>query len=524
MSSSPQSIPRSCPHCQVPFDTPPGAIKPSHTPRDILNTNRPPTDSEIRCIQSTLDEKRARKIRLEVHIAAVQSLLAELGAERDNVEAEIRIHEGAVSPLRQMPTELLSLIFGFVSRERENPAPLAASQVCSRWRAIELAKPWASMDLDFSKMKPEDRKTRTPSRLEAQLNRAANSPPINFVCDRSTGQEFDLLAVLVQHCARWEEDRIHIPASRFSDLAPIHNNLPLLRKLEVSSWRPRSQGAPEPLLNVFEFAPSLREASVNFENRSTETARVLLPFSGLQRYAARGTWNTQLSVLRLASNLVDCALDVVHIFTPPPALIVLPHLLRLSLWDARILDCLDTPQLEELYCYSYDQLLPIITRRRPQRLQKLGLMFAASAAQISGILRSVPTITELGIFANSDVADSFDDICASLLLRDVSTGIAPALTSIIIGSSGHTIFSNRYNRQTLTDMVTSRWQIGKLRSIHIPNKKYSKLGDGRFGIGRLQGDGLVVTDHFRNPEAFKTMVPSHLRFDTSHLDECNTRF
>ncbi|KAJ7262683.1 hypothetical protein B0H12DRAFT_960568, partial [Mycena haematopus] len=106
-----------------------------------LDTNRPPTDSEILCILNTIDEKRARKTRLEDRIAAVQSLLEELRAEHDNMEAEIRTHEGTLSPLRRMPTELLSLIFVFAYCSTYWEAPWTASQVCHRWRAITLAQP-----------------------------------------------------------------------------------------------------------------------------------------------------------------------------------------------------------------------------------------------------------------------------------------------------------------------------------------------------------------------------------------------
>ncbi|KAJ7262710.1 hypothetical protein B0H12DRAFT_1047399, partial [Mycena haematopus] len=68
-------------------------------------------------------------------------------------------------------------------------------------------------------MKRKHRKTHTPFRLEAQLKRAGNlSLCVNFTCYRSTEEEFVLLAILVQHSARWEEVRLHVPVSRFSDL------------------------------------------------------------------------------------------------------------------------------------------------------------------------------------------------------------------------------------------------------------------------------------------------------------------
>ncbi|KAJ6510542.1 hypothetical protein C8R45DRAFT_391911 [Mycena sanguinolenta] len=520
MPSNSQST---CPHCRVPFDAPlRDGLKPSRIPNGILGTNRPPTDIEIVGIRSTIDEERARKMRLEARIAAVQSLLEELIAERDNMEEEIHAHEGTLSPLRRMPPELISLIFVFASRstrywERQNPAPWTVSQVCRRWRAITLSQPlfWASIDLN---MRGGERETHTPFRLEAQLERAGNLPlRINFGCCwsyESTEQELALLALLVQHCARWEEVRLDGPVSWSSELACIRGNLPRLRKLEVLLWLPAAE--EEPLVNVFELAPSLQEATVNVESHRhfLETVRVLLPFSQLQHYVARGTWGSQLSALRSASNLVDCALDIVDMSVPPATLIVLPHLRRLSLQDSRLLDFLDTPQLGELYCsYDENRLSSLFAQRPPLQLQKLGLLFLASATDISEILHSVPTITDLGVYVH---ADSFDDFSASFVLRDGPTDIAPALKSLIIDCNERlgSFVGRRYDMEMLVTMVTSRWRAGRLRLIHIPDEDCLKLRDEHEQLEELESEGLALSYAFRNKKALIQMVPSHLRLDT----------
>ncbi|KAJ6510540.1 hypothetical protein C8R45DRAFT_964458 [Mycena sanguinolenta] len=513
---------RTCPHCRVPFDAPlQDARKPSRIPSDILGTNRPPTDIEIVGIRSTIDDERARKTRLEARIAAVRSLLEELIAERDNLEVEIHTHESTLSSLRRMPPELLSLIFVFASRstrwERQNPAPWTASQVCRRWRAITLSQPlfWASIDLD---MKGRDHETHTPFRLEAQLERAGNLPlHINFGCgwgdDSTEEQELALLALLVQHCARWEEVRLEGPVSWSSDLACIRGNLPRLRKLKVLLW-PRPREEQEPLVDVFELAPRLREASVNLERHHflLETIRVLLPFAQLQKYVARGTWDNQLSALRSASNLVDCVLDVVGISAPPATLVVLPQLRRLSLRVSSLLYCLDTPQLEELYCsHDENRLSSLFAQRPPRRLQKLGLLFLASATDISDIVHSVPTITDLGVYVH---ADSFDDLSASLVLRDEPTDIAPALRSIIIDCGeplGRYLFRH-YNRDLLVNMVTSRWRTGRLRSIHIPDEEGDYLVSGGEPLEEFEKEGLVLSSSSSRNNAVIEMVPPHLRF------------
>ncbi|KAF7361364.1 Carboxypeptidase [Mycena sanguinolenta] len=423
-----------------------------------------------------------------------------------------------------MPPELLSLILAFASRRstywerRQDPAPWTASQVCRRWRAITLSQPlfWVHIDLD---MTGKERETHTPFRLEAQLKRTGNLPlRINFGCRwkyERTEQELALLAVLVQHCARWEDVRLDGPVSWSSELACIRGNLPRLRKLRVLLWL--STQEEEPLVDVFELAPNLREASVNVEphHHSSGTIRVPLPFSELQQYVARGTWDSQLSALRSASNLVDCALDVVGISTPLATLVVLPHLRRLSLRVSSLLACLDTPhtpQLEELYCsHDENRLSLLFAQRPPLQLQKLGLLFIASATDICDIVHSVPTITDLGVYV---YANSFDDLSASLVLRDEPTDIAPALRSLIIDCSeslGCFLFRH-YDREMLVDMVISRWRTGRLCSIHIPDKEGDYLVSGGELLEGLKNEGLVFSSSSDRNETVAEMVPLHLRF------------
>ncbi|KAJ7117439.1 hypothetical protein C8R44DRAFT_790720 [Mycena epipterygia] len=105
-SSSSAASP-SCPHCMSPFD----ALEASEAapiPSDLLTTHRPPLDPEILCIQSAIIEQRAHKTRWDARISALQDSLTKLIADREILEEKIRNHEGTLSPLRRMPTELLS--------------------------------------------------------------------------------------------------------------------------------------------------------------------------------------------------------------------------------------------------------------------------------------------------------------------------------------------------------------------------------------------------------------------------------
>jgi hypothetical protein len=114
-----------------------------------------------------------------------------------------------------------------------------------------------------------------------------------------------LLDILAQHSARWETVRLFGPLYMFIGLACIRGNLPLLCKLQVLCHPPDpDDGCP---VDVFKFAPNLRDVTVNMEDFHEDPVRILLPFPGLQQYAARDTLDSHLHTLASASNLVECA-------------------------------------------------------------------------------------------------------------------------------------------------------------------------------------------------------------------------
>jgi hypothetical protein len=171
--------------------------------------------------------------------------------------------------------------------------------------------------------------------------------------------------------------------------------------------------------------------------------------------------------------------DPVHVLLPfpgdisvPPAkLVTLPHLLRLFLQDSKLLDCLDTPQLEELYCSSQlNYLFSLFKRRPPPHLRILVLFFPASVPDISGILHWAPTITDLGVCVP---AESFDDLNTSLILQNEPTDVSLALRLIVIACNeqlGQFLF-RQYNQNILVDMLASRWRAGagELCLINVPD-------------------------------------------------------
>ncbi|KAJ6581991.1 hypothetical protein B0H19DRAFT_886088, partial [Mycena capillaripes] len=110
----------------------------------ILDTNGPPLESHIPILRDFASKGRARMAVLNAQIVLLESSLDKLLAESNELDIEIRKHEASLSPLRRMPTEILSLIFTFTLPPHEmnaEPAPWTVSTVCTRWRAIVISQP-----------------------------------------------------------------------------------------------------------------------------------------------------------------------------------------------------------------------------------------------------------------------------------------------------------------------------------------------------------------------------------------------
>ncbi|KAJ7117449.1 hypothetical protein C8R44DRAFT_673830 [Mycena epipterygia] len=502
----------SCPHCLSPLD-PLAAPELRPIARDLLTTNRPPHDPEILCIQSAITEQHAQKTRLDARISALQESLTKLLADRDSLEEKIRDHQGTLSPLRRMPTELLSLIFTFTfsSNIREGDAVLwNVGQVCRLWRAIVSSQPsfWTSIILDFGQSVVC--RTATKYRLETRLQRSGDlSLDITFTCesrfDEYTAQELVSVKTLAKHCARWRKMSYSGPFQLYSELACIRGHLPLLQELKVISYLDRDEEPSS--TDFFELAPNLQRVSMNIFGRA---ATVMLPFSQLQQYIVH-TWNYHPDTLHSASNLVECVLEASSISMPPAAIILLPQLLRLCLSTSNLLEYLDTPNLQELYCSSRDDYLSSLFGRRPYRLQKLVLLSPASVPDLRGILHSVRTITDIGLFIPTE---SLDTLAGLLTIRNDTTDVGPDLGSIIICSES--LFGGL--KKGLVDMVESRWLggAGQLRSVVVPTGMSFFLSSNT-RLELFESQGLEIKFSGRVGSGYILgMIPPHLRLDYNH--------
>ncbi|KAJ7625611.1 hypothetical protein FB45DRAFT_921859, partial [Roridomyces roridus] len=243
----------------------------SSLPSYILETNEPPTESQIPSIRDFISRARSHKSLLDSKIAQVQSFLQELLSQRDEAENEIRKHEGALSPLRRMPQEILSLIFtSTFSRTlfSEQSAPWISSAVCSRWRLIALSPTF------WTTISDQDHHFNLFT-LSTQLDRSGDLPlTVTFTCEAlslTADYESKVADLLAAHSARWETIFLDGPEAKL--------------EVEMESTEPPSSST----LSIFSHAPRLAEAAINVSSWRWPVAMVL-PWHQLSKFRASIEW------------------------------------------------------------------------------------------------------------------------------------------------------------------------------------------------------------------------------------------
>ncbi|KAJ7429899.1 hypothetical protein FB451DRAFT_1291523 [Mycena latifolia] len=455
----------------------PSLFNPTPVPRDIIDTNNPPSDAQIPSIRDFVSGAHARMIQLN---AAIDKLIQ----EREALDVEIRKYQGALSPIRRIPTEILSHIFTFalpphLPERASESAPWIISAVSARWRAIVLSQPhfWSSIDIRPLKIPPSDFK------LETQLRRSRELPlNIFFACTSlglCTARETELISILAQHCARWETVTLYGPKALCSALQHRpQRQFSLLRKLCVEMFFEDESAS----LDVFDDAPKLEEVSFNSRLWDSPVA-LRVPWSRLLKYGGCNTWEGHLHTLQSTSNLVECSLEFWSNTTPVGTLIQLPRLLRLYLSEPAFLACLDTPALLELHCDGDSVLLSAFFHRVPCKLQKLVLRDLNNdidASVLSVILNAAPSTTYLGLPSTLPVG----------FLAHLSSipELAPALECMSFNIDD---LSCDPGSELVYAVESPVWQARKLRSLKLGLASTSS--DNLLEVDRMRSRGMEIT-------------------------------
>ncbi|KAJ6582025.1 hypothetical protein B0H19DRAFT_522398 [Mycena capillaripes] len=474
---------------------------------DTLEKNDPPVESELSHLREFISRGSARMRVLEAKIPLLQASLDKIIQERDELDIEIRRHEGGVSPLRRVPTEILSRIFTFTLPPHQHDtesAPWTVSAVCARWRATVISQScfWTFIDLRSHR---KYRKSTSTFRLETQLRRSGELPlNIDFAASSSSedrnGKE---VKILCKHARRWGVVSFSGSKELYRQLRAFMQDSPaLLRELTIRAYD--AYTADVQSLDMFKNAPLLQRVAV-YETEltwgdnpiPTTFIPMTLPWAQLLYYHGMTTWDRHLRVLRSATNLVTCTLDF-HATPPVPhAPILLPHLLRLSLSNPAFLECLETPVLLELYCRYAPPALPFL-RRQSCKLQKL-VMWLPGPTLLTRIVDAVPTITTL-VLAFQLPAEFARNLSGPNLI--------PCLEFISVSFPKDPVVQNN-----AMQAIESRWQAGCLKSAKVYCLRWQFAPGVLERMELLRSQGMEIMAEYDNSwsSPLTREVPPELR-------------
>ncbi|KAJ7096904.1 hypothetical protein C8R44DRAFT_643757, partial [Mycena epipterygia] len=120
-------------------------------PRHLFSTNIPPTDLQSDDIRRLITELQQDVLDTDRQYPIAQLTFSHIAARQRQRQRDIAALTVVLSPVRQIPRELLVEIFQFCSTNSrlskrysiDNPrgAPLVLSRVCSFWRDVAVNTP-----------------------------------------------------------------------------------------------------------------------------------------------------------------------------------------------------------------------------------------------------------------------------------------------------------------------------------------------------------------------------------------------
>ncbi|KAL0570084.1 hypothetical protein V5O48_011878 [Marasmius crinis-equi] len=244
----------------------------------------------------------------QAEINRLKTAIYTLENKRDRLKTTAQLYKSLLAPIHAMPSEILTMIFGYLCEENvlsTNKAPGAVqhlSMVCGRWRDIVDSAPslWSNIRIDFRSW-TKDFQCLTEM-TERFLKKSGNHPlRLSFLFpagDLSEGREgaYPALHSLVANCERWKSLSLRVAPAHFpSDIfRPVRGRLPLLTSLSLAL-----EGSPilwDTPFDYFDNCPALRSLRATpyvFDLDVEDQAQVSLPWSqirSLQMFDSYNMW------------------------------------------------------------------------------------------------------------------------------------------------------------------------------------------------------------------------------------------
>ena len=140
----------------------------------LLTSNDPPSEDAIREMKGIMAGPLEELEATDRKIMDLEEQLQILKEKREGIRTSVQEYRTILSPMRQLPNDILREIFSHCLPCHRNPVPIATeiplllAQVCSKWRAVVFSSPrlWSQLYISFC---DEDREYRPAHTIDPLL-------------------------------------------------------------------------------------------------------------------------------------------------------------------------------------------------------------------------------------------------------------------------------------------------------------------------------------------------------------------
>ncbi|KIM75632.1 hypothetical protein PILCRDRAFT_668588 [Piloderma croceum F 1598] len=193
------------------------------------------------------------------NISRLDAKIDELLLQRRSLRIDRHLLSTLLSPVRFLPPELLGEIFRYClpqdyDESGAHKAVMLPSHVCKRWRDVALSTPalWTNMVLHVT-----DKTLESQTALVTDWVSRSGNLPLSFTL-RGRENVLPIMAVLFQHCARWQHINLSVPLETLQCLEAANGRLQRLETLGIDGCN-----SPSWVEQILESAPRLRKVSVS---------------------------------------------------------------------------------------------------------------------------------------------------------------------------------------------------------------------------------------------------------------------
>jgi hypothetical protein len=169
----------------------------------------------------------------------LNGLHEQLGEKQDKITQSMILHKGLVSPLRKLPTEILSLIFIYCLPEdshlslTQSTAPVLLTRICRQWREVALDMPrlWCRLHL-----KLKNRGLDQQDNLYHLCLKRSQGRPLSLVIDCYANQ----MRMLRKFLQSYGSHILSLSIPSFRRTCEVLEKLPALQELALNNTTSRT--------------------------------------------------------------------------------------------------------------------------------------------------------------------------------------------------------------------------------------------------------------------------------------------